>query len=100
MTAADGDDPDGAGTGDTAGEDSHAAGGDSGGEEIAVVTVDEDGETSHVAGPAETEGEGITGGFSPAEEIEPGQIDLENAAFVLLGAMLTLLVFVRMFALL
>lgn len=91
MTADDGDGPDNADGPDDADEEPDEGA-------ISVVTLDDEGETTHVAGPDETEGEGIAGTFSPAEEIEPGQIDLENAAFVLLGALLTLLVFGRMFA--
>jgi len=37
------------------------------------------------------EGGNITGAFSPAEEVEPGDVDVENALFVVFGVVLSLL---------
>lgn len=41
------------------------------------------------AGDTESEGggAGVAGSFEPSETIEPGDVDLENAAFVLLGVL-------------
>lgn len=44
----------------------------------------------------ESDGSGgnVAGSFFPDEELTPGDVDLENAVFVLLGAVLSGLVFV------
>jgi hypothetical protein len=42
----------------------------------------------------ESEGEGVAGPWAPAESIEPGRIDRENALFVVLGVVLAVAFFV------
>ncbi|MHB9288454.1 hypothetical protein ACKVMT_15595 [Halobacteriales archaeon Cl-PHB] len=41
---------------------------------------------------AEDSGGNIAGAFTPSEELEPGDVDLENALFVVLGVVVMLLV--------
>jgi len=52
----------------------------------------EDGEANEGETEAGDDGGNIAGAFGPGEEIEPGDIDFENALFVLVGVVLAVLV--------
>jgi hypothetical protein len=53
----------------------------------------EDLEDDQPADGESDEGGNVAGEFLPTEELEPGDVDLENAVFVALGAALAALVF-------
>ncbi|MFT4923650.1 MAG: hypothetical protein ACI8XM_002879 [Haloarculaceae archaeon] len=52
---------------------------------------DENGETEPESETAEDSGGNVAGSFGPAEQIEPGDVDLENAVFVIVGVALAVL---------
>ncbi|MFB6184582.1 MAG: hypothetical protein ABEI96_08515 [Haloarculaceae archaeon] len=60
-----------------------------------LPTLEDEDENEEAAGrDAGGDGGNVAGAFAPTNAVEPGSPDLENVAFVLLGVVLTIVVFV------